>query len=273
MLVESKRSFAMATSIVTLGMVHAAFAVVSGNGIVPIEVAGNITAAVIIQVCNLPNVVSPSPVALGTNTLAPVNTPDQIISADMNYAVNLTVTQKNPTRINYEDVSPVPDFPLGTPFPNPPPDPITGDQFRGTRGTEAVAVTSGNTTNVYCGDAVFRDEQLGPPGNNASSITFWWVAGPCGLDPASLAVVCGEYNTPVVTAAFVRATQDVDDSPVNACGCTQTLQLCNDVLDATGSASGNVVFCDLDPVVDFQVEGVIIGNSPACPKIGGKTYC
>ena len=278
---RAKPLLAGGAAIIALGLCHGAFggAPVSTNTIEPVAFAGVPTQADILKVCNLPKVANPiSPFGLLVSTQAPVNVQSQAASADGKYVVNITVTQKNPTRFKYEDVSPVPGFPAGTPFPAdlstlstfPV---IPGDQFYGTRGTEAVSITDGQNTNIYCGDGVIRDQNLGPMGNNATSITFWWVAGPCGL--ANTSTVCSAYSSPPANVV-VRATLDVPDAPLNNCGCTQTLQLCNTKLLGVANALNNVVLCNFsghNGPAGFGAEAVLFGHSPLCMTIGNRTYC
>jgi len=259
---------------------------ISANTIEPIPFAGTPTAADIRTVCGLPTVSNPivpsGIVEVRVATLAPVNTTGVYFvdtSDGYRYQVNVTVLQKNPTIFKYEDVSAVPGFATGIVFPPdlsglglmPP-----GDQFHGTRGTEAVSVTSGSATNIYCGDGVIRDTNLGPPANNASQISFWWVAGPCGLNSSNVSSVCSIYGSTSALPLIITATQDKVSGAWNSGGCQQTLQLCNSKLLNVPQADNNIVACNFqgdNGPSGFQSEAILFGHSPLCRTLAGKTYC
>ena len=277
-----------ATIAVALSLPSYAGFPISGNTIEPIPFSGTPTASDIQRVCGLPTVSSPlapapGVVELRVLTLAPINTPqfNQVQTSDgYTYLVRVIVRQKNPTLFEFEDLSAVPGFATGTPFPNPlsfpgllmPP----GDQFHGTRGTEAVSVTAGAATNIYCGDGVIRDSNVGPPGNNATQISFWWVAGPCGLNDSTVTSVCSTYGSSATNPLVLTATQDKVNGASNSCGCQQTLQMCNSKLLGVAPAANNIVACNFqgdNGPSGFASEAILFGHSPLCRTLAGKTYC
>lgn len=246
-------------AIAVLGLAPGALAQSSANEIEPVAFSGTPTPDDIIRVCNLPRVVDPnSPHVETRSDLNPSAPSTRPIGAGMPFRIEVTIIQgtgQNPDRISFVDLS-------------------EESQFDDTPGIEAVSVEGSGGANIYCNIGTIEDSDLRPPGNNATSVSFFWVLGPCGLPgDDALDNVCAEYNPNPgdISADIVQAILDEPEQPINLCGCTTPVFFCNP--DPAFAENDNIVSCPFSGATGLQGEAFISGASPACKNIGGFNVC